>query len=201
MKTVIATAALLLAAAASPAAAQNIVTNGNFETAGLTSWTASGWGTNINGVISGAYSASTGCVGDGCIRSGGAFNTASGAYLYQDLATVAGGTYNLGFDYGAAGFTNELAVLFGNTTAFDQVNLTATNTGYTVTGMVATGAVTRLLFLGRQDPSYSRLDNVSVTLASTGAVPEPATWAMMIGGFGLVGGAMRRRGTKVAFAA
>nr|WP_084192404.1 PEPxxWA-CTERM sorting domain-containing protein [Parasphingorhabdus marina] len=25
------------------------------------------------------------------------------------------------------------------------------------------------------------------------AVPEPATWAMMIGGFGLVGGAMRRR--------
>ena len=33
-----------------------------------------------------------------------------------------------------------------------------------------------------------------------GAVPEPATWAMMIAGFGLVGGAMRRRSTKVAFA-
>lgn len=28
------------------------------------------------------------------------------------------------------------------------------------------------------------------------AVPEPATWAMMIGGFGLVGGAMRRRRTQ-----
>lgn len=28
-------------------------------------------------------------------------------------------------------------------------------------------------------------------------VPEPATWAMMIGGFGLVGGAMRRRKTRV----
>jgi len=28
-----------------------------------------------------------------------------------------------------------------------------------------------------------------------GAVPEPATWAMMIGGFGMVGGAMRRRRT------
>jgi hypothetical protein len=24
-------------------------------------------------------------------------------------------------------------------------------------------------------------------------VPEPASWAMMIGGFGLIGGAMRRR--------
>jgi hypothetical protein len=32
-------------------------------------------------------------------------------------------------------------------------------------------------------------------------VPEPATWAMMIGGFGLVGGAMRRRTrTSVTFA-
>ncbi len=34
----------------------------------------------------------------------------------------------------------------------------------------------------------------------SGAVPEPATWAMMIAGFGMVGGAMRRRSTKVAFA-
>jgi len=30
------------------------------------------------------------------------------------------------------------------------------------------------------------------------AVPEPATWAMMITGFGLVGGALRRRQPKVA---
>jgi hypothetical protein len=38
----------------------------------------------------------------------------------------------------------------------------------------------------------------------SGAVPEPATWAMMIAGFGLVGGAMRRkRGqtVKVGYAA
>lgn len=33
-----------------------------------------------------------------------------------------------------------------------------------------------------------------VALYSTGpAVPEPATWAMMLGGFGLMGAAMRRR--------
>ena len=32
------------------------------------------------------------------------------------------------------------------------------------------------------------------------AVPEPATWAMMLGGLGLVGGAMRRRKVSVAFA-
>jgi hypothetical protein len=39
----------------------------------------------------------------------------------------------------------------------------------------------------------------------TAAVPEPATWAMMLGGFGLVGGAMRsarrrKPGVKVSFA-
>ena len=31
---------------------------------------------------------------------------------------------------------------------------------------------------------------------AVGAVPEPATWGMMLIGFGLIGGAMRRR-TKV----
>ncbi|MBM6577743.1 PEP-CTERM sorting domain-containing protein [Microvirga sp. SRT01] len=38
--------------------------------------------------------------------------------------------------------------------------------------------------------------------AGIGAVPEPSTWAMMIVGFGMVGGAMRRRrvSTKVSFA-
>ncbi len=37
--------------------------------------------------------------------------------------------------------------------------------------------------------------------AAATAVPEPASWAMMIAGFGLVGGAMRRRTTAVSYAA
>jgi len=36
------------------------------------------------------------------------------------------------------------------------------------------------------------VDNVSI-LATTGAVPEPATWAMMLFGFGAIGVAMRTR--------
>lgn len=44
---------------------------------------------------------------------------------------------------------------------------------------------------------YSAL-NVGVQIESgTGAVPEPATWAMMIGGFGMVGGSMRYRRRKI----
>jgi PEP-CTERM motif len=59
--------------------------------------------------------------------------------------------------------------------------------------------------------SFSNLpSNVSFTSASgiflsalnnPGGVPEPATWGLMIAGFGLTGAAMRRRvGTKVRFA-
>ena len=36
--------------------------------------------------------------------------------------------------------------------------------------------------------------------AGSPAVPEPATWGMMIAGFAVVGSAMRRRATKVSFA-
>lgn len=34
-------------------------------------------------------------------------------------------------------------------------------------------------------------------IAASGAVPEPASWALMIGGFGMIGAAMRRRPTVV----
>ena len=35
--------------------------------------------------------------------------------------------------------------------------------------------------------------NGGVVVPPVGGVPEPATWAMMLGGFGMVGGALRRR--------
>jgi hypothetical protein len=35
--------------------------------------------------------------------------------------------------------------------------------------------------------------NIAATVAAPAVVPEPATWAMMIAGFGLVGAGMRRR--------
>ena len=43
------------------------------------------------------------------------------------------------------------------------------------------------------------LDNV--TFGNTGAVPEPATWAMMIAGFGMIGFALRRRIGRIGYAA
>jgi hypothetical protein len=49
---------------------------------------------------------------------------------------------------------------------------------------------------GSGTPVFS-LGQVSVPTA----VPEPASWAMMLGGFGLLGGVMRRRGRMVSVTA
>ena len=48
------------------------------------------------------------------------------------------------------------------------------------------------------NPSGLRVEFLSSNVV---AIPEPATWAMMIVGFGLVGGAMRRKAIKVSYAA
>lgn len=80
----------------------------------------------------------------------------------------------------------------GTTQAFTATN--AAFTPYAAT-FVATGSTATLSFTGSALPGDGGvgIDAISVT-----AVPEPATWAMMIGGFGLVGGAMRRRPAKRA---
>ncbi len=46
------------------------------------------------------------------------------------------------------------------------------------------------------------LDNIAfdVRVADTAAVPEPASWALMIGGFGLVGGSLRNRRSALRLA-
>jgi len=48
--------------------------------------------------------------------------------------------------------------------------------------------------------SYSIPQGGNLIVASTAAVPEPATWAMMIGGLAIVGATMRRRSLAVRFA-
>ena len=53
----------------------------------------------------------------------------------------------------------------------------------------------RTLENGGTAMNFESLRQVSIQLATAPAVPEPATWALMILGFGLVGGAMRRRTT------
>ena len=48
--------------------------------------------------------------------------------------------------------------------------------------------------------TYANTSTATIYRQFATAVPEPATWGMMILGFGLVGGSLRRRKTKVSFA-
>lgn len=61
----------------------------------------------------------------------------------------------------------------------------------------------RLILTSDQDVQFyiydtNLSDNVGGVSLAISAVPEPATWAMMIAGFGFVGAAMRRRKTAVS---
>jgi hypothetical protein len=49
---------------------------------------------------------------------------------------------------------------------------------------------------------WIQVDNVVMDLKQSSPAPEPASWAMMLGGFGLVGGALRgtKRKTQLTFA-
>ncbi len=142
--------------------------------------------------------------------TGGNYVGADGAYIVAPIqqtltGLVAGHKYAVGFDWAAAqqsGFT-------GPTTEQWQVSLggethsTAVwnnpNHGFKpwshenfVFTATATSEVLSFLAVGTPAgrPPFSLLDGVSAA-----AVPEPASWALMIGGLGLVGGALRSRRT------
>ena len=79
---------------------------------------------------------------------------------------------------------------------------TASGQDFTARGLTAQvtgGQSYHLIFHGlSQADNTVFLDNVSASVTPSGAVPEPATWAMLIAGFGLVGASLRRRETAAA---
>jgi hypothetical protein len=87
--------------------------------------------------------------------------------------------------------------------ATDSLGATSTQTitGATVgsfLGFVSTGNITGLTLSAVQGaaPLWPTVDNLTLARRpAVGAVPESSTWLMMIAGFGIVGGAMRRRTT------
>ena len=165
---------------ANPAQAANLVVNGDFNTGNFTGWTKSG-----NTALSDIVNNSSAYNGTYYYRSGA---TGSLGYISQTLTTVAGNQYDLSYVLRIDGSTNQFQVLIdGNSiSALNLVNV-ASQSSYSPYSysFTASGSSTTLTFGFRNDPNYTRLDNVSVT-APASAVPEPLTilGAMTAAGFG-----------------
>jgi hypothetical protein len=65
--------------------------------------------------------------------------------------------------------------------------------GYNVYSLSGLGNFKGLTFFDNDDANGVRFQNMSYNSVAVGAIPEAATWAMMLAGFGIVGAAMRRR--------
>lgn len=184
-------AAVLLS---TPAAAVNLVSNPSFETGDFTGWeqvndTSFTFVTDevvAGGPTDGIYHAAFGPTDPG------------GGGIIQNLATIAGATYTLTFDIANLGGPPNAFGLFWDggfvsidfdLDPFDYVSVS--------TELVASGALTDIGFIFYHAPSFYLLDNISVE-AVAGGIPEPATWMMMIAGFGFVGATARRRRRQMA---
>ncbi|MET0308399.1 MAG: choice-of-anchor C family protein [Sphingomonas sp.] len=169
---------------------------GGFSTLGNGSTAINGWtvgGASID------YIGTYWVAGDGA-RSIDLSGNGAGS-VAQTFDTVVGQHYQVSFllagnPDGAPVVKNVGVGATGNATVNYTLNSAGTSheamgwTQYTY-DFVATGTSTTLNFASLDNSPYgAALDGVSVA-----AVPEPAAWGMMIGGFGLAGMALRRRPT------
>lgn len=128
-------------------------------------------------------------------------NGTTGGTLSQTFDTVLNATYTVNYQY-------RLQQGFDTNTGL-RVSVSTGQSVDAITPLVDSwGAGPSLVFTGTGSPvtltftditvggfsSNIGLDAVTLTSDAPGGVPEPATWAMMVAGFGLMGAAVRGRG-------
>jgi hypothetical protein len=226
--TRLAAATMLMTGFATSAHAAPIVTDGSFEN-GLSGWTTSGSGTTpgigITTLTTGG--ANTTGYGDDVPNFDGthaAFFVDDNANenLSQLVSLVGGQQYLLSFalfatvsgDANPFGF--RLVDSLGSDIISSQGNHSMGNPGdqvpvgqwttysYAFSAPTTSNYLLNFNFLSSLTPSKDvLLDAVNISPVTVSAAPEPASWALMIAGFGVAGGALRRRrvtNTSVRFA-
>jgi hypothetical protein len=141
--------------------------------------------------------------------------TITGSFtLLQDAVTQTASLQSINFTIGSTIYSTATAFLSAN-------NVTGSADAFILWGNVNNGAgkgvqgttedfyltfnpftlKTWQLAYSEANPTYAvKFSSGSNLTISMAAVPEPASWAMMIGGFALAGLAMRRRAMTVRFA-
>lgn len=220
MKTIFSTivAAALFGAAATAGAATLV--NGSFETGAnpnpsfstqiagstaITGWTVGGFGVDYIGDY---WKAADG------VRSID-LSAGSAGSVSQSFATVVGSAYTVLFDLsgnpdGGVGTRTAVVSIAGSLPGIRTYSVGSANSRDSMNwesfsyDFTAFDTVSTLVFASAEySPFGPALDNVSAGLSGGGigsSVPEPASWALMLIGFGMVGAAARRRSPMVVAA-
>jgi hypothetical protein len=204
-------AILALVAVPASADAANLLTNGDFEASTSAFTTPPGWSNigHTEGVLSYDVLGLPAFDGDYVYVFGGQASNgllSPGEGIGQSVGTAVGDIYKLSF-----GYTGENC--FGCSTVFtvniggfsSDITITADDSGFfhkpfTLAEFeyVATGLDTAISFVAKSSTNWGNNDPIidAVSFERIGAVsgvPEPDVWALMIGGLGLAGAALRRR--------
>ena len=184
-------AALGVCMTASNASATNILANAGFETGALSPWFEGGlgahWTVDDDDAHSGTYSARD--VGNYSI------NQTFGAVAGTDINEISfwmrhpfHANAPTAYTFSYSDSTSAQFLVFSTSSDWQFFDVTAQlDTAKSLVGFNIFG------FSGTTGPiELTRVDDVVID-ADVGGVPEPATWALMIAGFGLAGSALRRR--------
>jgi choice-of-anchor C domain-containing protein len=213
------------------AAGPNLLINGSFEQSdvpapntydepGVGSTVITGWtlsGNNVDRVAAPYWQAADGIISLDLIGNNGPVSSGDPtAKLSQTIATTAGQVYTLRWAASAnAQFISGQSAYYSvgvdgvETPRFYTVGAEYSDPAYQYNigvyerdhlTFTAASASTTISFTNAQLNVYAGpvLDDVSLTV---GGVPEPASWSLLIAGFGLTGGALRARRTGATAAA
>ncbi len=190
LKTLLVIAAFALFVSLTPMTfAQNLLTNGSFETGDFTGWTVNG----LEEVVTGPFAYYNGAQNGSWYTVWG--NIGNDGSISQTFTDTPGQSYTFSFWFAANGDNPSDFSAYWNGTqllSLSNPNTGAVWTEYTFTGLVGTGSDT-ITFNGRDDPSWMALDNVSVTAQTGGTVPEPSSLILLGSGVLGLGGVIRRK--------
>lgn len=188
---------------------------GNGSTAGSSLEGSAGPGYGVDNGMVGPPGGGASVVLDGTNGFGPAPGYGYG-FIEQTVAgLVAGQTYTLSFlqagstELGVTGDqTMNFMVTLGDQTVGSSPSMDVPGQGFVPWNSYSTtftwdgvGNVLQIAAAGTGDPAFVLLADVSLTGGGAGAVPEPSTWAMVIGGFAGLGFLARaRRKAAVAVA-